>query len=64
VGVELKGGIFEAESTSVDTGQVEIVATAPTDSKNSGSTYTLTGKINAGGKVVWDKGNCSKSELC
>jgi prepilin-type N-terminal cleavage/methylation domain-containing protein len=65
VGVELKGGIFEAESTKADTGQVEIVATAPTDSKNSNSTYTLTGKINAGGgKVVWDKGKCSKSELC
>ncbi len=64
VGVELKGGIFEAESTKVDTGQVEIVATAPTDSKNAGSSYTLTGKINAGGKVIWDKGKCSKFELC
>ena len=64
VGVELLGGIFQAESTTVDSSEVKIVATAPTDSKNSGSTYTLTGKINAGGKVVWDKGTCSKSELC
>ena len=64
VGVELKGGIFGTESTAVDTGQVEIVATAPTDSKNSGATYTLNGTIDAGGKVVWDKGSCSKSELC
>ncbi|MBT4928595.1 MAG: hypothetical protein HON20_01610 [Cellvibrionales bacterium] len=64
MGVELLGGIFEAESTTVDSSEVKIVATAPTDSKNSGTTYTLTGKINAGGKVVWDKGSCSKSELC
>ena len=63
VGVEIMGNIFEAESTATNN-QVKIVATAPTDSKNSGSTYTLTGTINAGGKVLWNKGECSKSELC
>ena len=64
MGVELLGGIFEAESTAVDSSEVKIVATAPTDSKNAGATYTLTGTIDVGGKVVWDKGSCSKSELC
>jgi prepilin-type N-terminal cleavage/methylation domain-containing protein len=64
VGVELKGGIFDAESTADNNNKVKIVATAPTDSKNVGSTYTLTGKINASGKVLWDKGQCSKPELC
>jgi prepilin-type N-terminal cleavage/methylation domain-containing protein len=64
VGVELKGRIFEAESTADNNNEVKIVATAPTDSKNAGSTYTLTGKINANGKVLWDKGQCSKPELC
>ena len=64
VGVELMGDIFGVEPSADNKNQVKIVATAPTDSKNTGYTYTLTGTINAGGKVTWDEGKCSKPELC
>tara|TARA_B100000700_G_scaffold326090_1_gene436655 strand:+ start:693 stop:1151 length:459 start_codon:yes stop_codon:yes gene_type:complete len=44
---------------------VEIVATAPTDSPNTGETFTLTGTINAAGTVNWDE-TCSNTntDLC
>lgn len=41
-----------------------ITATAPTSSPNTGATYTLTGTLQAGGRVVWDGGVCSNAALC
>jgi len=64
VGVKLAGDIFGKEGSISEDDTVSIVATAPSDSKNSGQTYTLTGTLKTGGRVVWDQGQCSKVELC
>ena len=66
VGVELVSDIFKAiDVKSASEGdQVKIIATAPIDSKNANQTYTLTATLMTGGRVEWDKGVCSKAELC
>lgn len=66
VGVKLVSDIFNADaSEAVGEGdQVKIVATAPIDSDNANQTYTLTATLKADGRVEWDKGECSKVELC
>ncbi len=45
---------------------VVIQATAPTNSPNTLETYTLTGTLQAGGRVVWNGGVCSNTNanLC
>ena len=45
---------------------VVIVATAPTNSPNTLETYTLTGTLQAGGRLVWAAGVCSNTNanLC
>jgi len=64
VGVKLVSDIFDTEAIFAENDTVEIIATAPTDSNNTGSTYTLTGILKKDGKVIWNEGECSKSELC
>jgi hypothetical protein len=66
VGVKLVSDIFNADaSKTVSEGdQVKIIATAPIDSDNANQTFTLTATFKAGGRVEWDKGECSKAELC
>ena len=66
VGVRLVSDIFDANfSGGVNDGdQVKIIAIAPTDSENAGQTYTLTATLKADGRVEWNQGECSKSELC
>jgi prepilin-type N-terminal cleavage/methylation domain-containing protein len=66
VGVELVSEIFKAiDVKSASEGdQVKIIATAPIDSENANQTYTLTATLMTGGRVEWDKGVCSKAELC
>ncbi|MGB0459129.1 MAG: pilin [Porticoccaceae bacterium] len=66
VGVKLVSEIFNVDaSKAVSEGdQVKIIATAPIDSDNTNQTYTLTATLKAGGRVEWDKGECSKVELC
>lgn len=66
VGVKLISDIFDVETIkTVQVGdQVKIIATAPTDSENAGQTYILTATLKAGGRVQWNNGKCSKSELC
>ncbi|MDG2019230.1 MAG: prepilin-type N-terminal cleavage/methylation domain-containing protein [Porticoccaceae bacterium] len=66
VGVKLDSDIFTTESSEeVKEGdKVKIIATAPSDSKNANQTYTLTATLKTGGRVEWNKGECSKAELC
>lgn len=66
VGVELTSTIFDADASEAVKGgdQVQIIASAPSDSENAVETYTLTATIKANGRVEWDKGKCSKAELC
>lgn len=66
VGVKLVSDIFEASTSgsASDGDQVKIIATAPSDSKNAGQTFTLTASLKKGGLVEWDSGECSKAELC
>lgn len=46
--------------------QYQIQATAPTNSPNTGETYTLTGTVAADGKVNWGQATCSNTNanLC
>ncbi|MDA9983841.1 prepilin-type N-terminal cleavage/methylation domain-containing protein [Porticoccaceae bacterium] len=46
--------------------EIVIVATAPTNSPNDGETYTLTGTLQATGRIIWDDGVCSNTDanLC
>lgn len=66
VGVKLVSDIFNADASKAvsEEDQVKIIATAPIDSDNANQTYTLTATLKASGKVEWDKGECSKAELC
>ena len=41
-----------------------ITATAPTSSPNTGGTFTLTGTLQAGGRIVWNNGVCNPVTLC
>jgi type IV pilus assembly protein PilA len=43
-----------------------ITATAPTTSPNTTETFTLTGTLQANGRIVWDGGTCSNTNanLC
>ena len=43
---------------------VVIVATAPTTSPNTGATFTLTGTLQAGARIVWDNGVCNRTAIC
>ena len=43
---------------------VVIVATAPTSSPNTGATFTLTGTLQAGSRIVWDNGACNRAAIC
>lgn len=45
---------------------VTITATAPTNSPNTGETYTMVGTIQAGGRINWAQGTCSNTSanLC
>ena len=64
--MKLVSDIFGAEApkNASDGDKVMIVATAPSDSKNAKQTYTLTAILKNDGTVDWDKGQCSKPELC
>jgi len=41
-----------------------ITATAPTTSPNTTGTFTLTGTLQAGGRIVWDGGACNPVAIC
>ena len=64
VGVKLTGTAFGKDSAVTEDDTLIITATAPTDSRNSGATFKLTGKLKSGGGIAWDDGVCSKPELC
>lgn len=66
VGVKLVSDIFggQASAKPQEGDKVMIIATAPSDSKNANQTYTLTATLKQDGRIEWDKGQCSKAELC
>ena len=66
VGIALTG-TAPAKTGAAAVGDTFIItATAPTTSPNTLETYTLTGTLQAGGRVVWNGGACSNTNanLC
>lgn len=64
VGIALTGTAPGKEESTVATDTFIITATAPTNSQNRGATYTLTGTLDANGRLEWNDGVCSLSTLC
>jgi len=64
IGVALTGTVPGKGSSVAEDDTFIITTTAPTDSRNSGATFTLEGKLKNGGRIVWDEGTCSKPVLC
>lgn len=64
VGVKLTSDIYTKLTPPAEGDKLAITATAPTDSGTKEQTYTLTGTLTANGRIDWDNGSCSKSELC
>jgi type IV pilus assembly protein PilA len=67
-GVDIIGTALTATGTAAGAGAagdtVVIIATAPDTSPNTTATFTLTGTLQAGGRIVWDGGACSNAALC
>lgn len=65
VGLALTGTAPEAAANAGAAGQTFIItATAPTDSPNTTTTFTLTGTLLANGGIDWNAGECSNDALC
>jgi len=64
VGIQLVEPALGEGEVATEDDVFTIIATAPTDSRNAGNTFTLTGSLKSGGRIVWDEGECSKPELC
>ncbi|MBO9491048.1 prepilin-type N-terminal cleavage/methylation domain-containing protein [Endozoicomonas sp. G2_1] len=67
VGLALTGTAPAAAANAGAAGQTFIItATAPTDSPNTGETFTLTGTLTAAGNINWAAGVCSNTSanLC
>lgn len=67
-GVDIIGTALTPTGSAAGAGaagdQVVIVATAPDTSPNDGGTFTLTGTLQAGGRIVWDGGVCAPLAIC
>lgn len=64
VGLALTGTAPGKEEDTAEDDTFIITATAPTNSQNDGANYTLTGTLDANGRIQWDDGECSRGELC
>lgn len=64
IGVVLSGTAPEKSDAVTENDTFIITTTASKESINSGESFTLTGTFNANGQLQWDKGSCTKSELC
>jgi len=64
VGLALTGTAPGKETDAAADDTFIITATAPTNSQNNGATYALTGTLDANGRLQWNDGVCSTSELC
>lgn len=64
VGLALTGTAPGKEDDTAADDTFIITATAPTNSQNDGANYTLTGTLDANGRIQWDDGECSRGELC
>jgi len=64
VGMALTGTAPGKDENTVAADTFIITATAPTNSQNDGANYTLTGTLDADGRIQWNDGECSRGELC
>lgn len=64
VGIALTGTGPAKTGAAVAGDTYIITATAPTTSPNTIGTYTLTGTLQASGRIVWDGGVCAPAALC
>jgi prepilin-type N-terminal cleavage/methylation domain-containing protein len=66
VGMALTGTAPAKTGAAVATDTFIITATAPTTSPNTTETFTLTGTLQANGRIIWDGGACSNTNanLC
>ena len=64
IGVVLSGTAPSKSDAVTENDTFIITTTASKESINRGESFTLTGKFNAKGQLLWDDGICSKSELC
>ena len=66
VGIALTGTAPAKTGAAVANDTYIITATAPTSSPNTGETFTLTGTLQASGRIIWDGGVCSNTNanLC
>jgi type IV pilus assembly protein PilA len=64
VGLALTGTAPGKQEDTVEDDDFVITATAPTNSQNEDATYTLTGTLDANGRIQWNDGECSRGELC
>lgn len=64
VGVMLTGTAPGKSANVTDGDTFVITTTAPLGSRNGGATFTLSGTLDNQGRVLWDEGVCSDTELC
>ena len=66
VGMALTGTAPAKTGAAVAGDTYIITATAPTSSPNTTETFTLTGTLQANGRIIWDGGACSNTNanLC
>lgn len=64
IGVALTGTAPGKSSPAAKDDTFVITTTAPADSRNSGATFTLEGKLQDNGQILWNDGTCSKAVLC
>lgn len=64
VGIALTGTAPAKTGAAVAGDTFIITATAPTTSPNTTETFTLTGTLQANGRIVWNGGTCSDAAIC
>ncbi|MDC0003404.1 prepilin-type N-terminal cleavage/methylation domain-containing protein [Porticoccaceae bacterium] len=64
VGIALTGTAPAKTGAAVAGDTYIITATAPTSSPNTTGTFTLTGTLQANGRIVWDGGVCNPTAIC
>ncbi len=66
VGIALTGTAPAKTGAAAAADTYIITATAPTSSPNTTETFTLTGTLQASGRIIWDGGVCSNTNanLC
>ena len=64
VGIALTGTAAAKTGAAAANDTFIITATAPTSSPNTSATYTLTGTLQATGRIIWDDGVCAPVTLC